>query len=1145
MYDKYIKIDKKFKSSVNLQYDLNNEEKILQYVPTTDLCDVIKTYIKMVLFGESNRSTLLAGPYGKGKSYIMLIISYLFSKRNNREVFDELKNRIAAVDEELAFYINKLDQEKISLLPVIINNNDSDDINQNFMLALRRSLTSFGLEDVIPNSVFSECLDQIALWENNADLNLINICEEKLKINLQRLKMGLKDYNREAYVQFLGLFECVNHGYKFNALVGNDISTIYMSVAKSIQEFGYNGLFVIFDEFGVFLESKSNDFALKLNKIQTFAERCNSSSKENQMYFCCITHKDIALYQSDKTYSDDFEKISGRFKQIRFDRSLDENYQILCNALEKGVGYDGLVQAYQNENEWLYNMIRESGIFSSDFLLQYVVNNGFPFNPIALYVLIQVSEKIAQNERTLFTFISDSDLYSFRYFITNNSAGLLNVDYVYNYFQGLIKNSSEYKSLYYNVESLSKIDLKKEHHDIFKCIALMKILNDEIKYSATVKNIALSLDVLETQIEAAISQLISNNILKKSVADGTIDFDVLADNEINKLIDQIITSKISYESESSLLSKFDTDRYIISNKYNFEFSMTRYFYTVYLKSSELRNLRSFNLLINEAKSDGVVINLINDDDISVAEIRDILDANQTEDVYRIVVRLSDAKISNEVFQKLRRIYAAQTILEGKYGLGEAADETLKSSIADMSSEIRNYLKEYHSKSICINKSNYSVCSLKDVTYNSLVKSFPLTVVMNNEQVNKNLISAVTTKARNNVIDVILGNYDLQYGATSAEGTILASFEDAIKNREDVIIALQNIIMSSNNRLCAADIVSYLGEYPYGMRKGIIPLFIAKVVSMMTVFEKNNVQTVLLYNDTLQIKMDAANLTKLMLNPSRYYFSFRRINKERIYFIESLASNLKIKITHNFNSDAELVVKGLRSYVSNLEPVIVKSSKSDNLLELNDDELEFKNLFLRHDLSTFDILCDGLNRFGENSAEILGRILLIKNAYREKVSRLYEDTILRLKNILSGLSEESIKTNYIKWKNDNPIIINIIFDDDFKKIFNTLEIAQYNDFDVVDKLSFSILNCTLNDWNQKCCEQFFATFENFVNYVANYSEDDAVAKNDMDISLETRSLSRLGTTLYSNLQEILAEYGSSISNSEKVDILKRLLKDILD
>lgn len=1145
MYDKYIKIDKKFKSSVNLQYDLNNEEKIAQYVPTTDLCDVIKTYIKMVLFGESNRSTLLTGPYGKGKSYIMLIISYLLSKRNNRKVFDALLKKIKTVDKELATYIKRLDQEKTSLLTVIINNNDSDDINQNFMLALRNSLKSVGLGNIIPNSVFSECLNQIELWENNADLNLLGICEEKLKINLQRLKIGLKDYSREAYEQFLSLFECVNHGYKFNALIGNDISSIYMSVAKSIQEFGYNGLFVIFDEFGVFLENKTNDFAIKLNKIQAFAERCNSSSKELQMYFCCITHKDISLYQNDKTYSDDFEKISGRFKQIRFDRSLEENYQILCNALDKSSDYDAIVQKHYSENEWLYNMIRESGVFSSDFQLKYVIDNGFPFNPIALYVLIQVSEKIAQNERTLFTFISDADLYSFRYFITNNSLGLLNVDYIYNYFQGLIKNSNEYKTLYYNVESLSKIDLKKEHHDIFKCIALMKIINDEIKYSATIKNIALSLGVPEIQIEASVSQLISDNILKKSVADGTIDFDVLADNEINKFIDQIITSKISYESESALLSKFDTDRYVVSNKYNFEFSMTRYFYTVYLKSSEFRSLRSFNLLINEAKADGVIVNLINDDDISIEEIINILDTNTSDDTYRIVVRVNNMAISNEVFQKLRRIYAAQTILDGKYGLGEAEVETLKSSIEDMSSEIRNYLKEYHSKSVCINKANYAVRSLKEVTYNALVKSFPMTVVMNNEQVNKNIISAVTTKARNNVIDVILGNSDIKYGSTSAEGTILASFEDTIKNREDIVVELQKMIMSSNSRLNAADLVSFLCEHPYGMRKGIIPLFLAKVVSMMTAFEKNNVQTVLLYNESLQIKMDASNLTKLMLNPSRYYFSFKRINKERIHFIESLASNLKLKVTHNFNSDAELVVKGLRSYVSNLEPVIVKSSKTDNLLELSDEELAFKNLFLRHDLSTFDILCDELNCFGGNSAEILGKILLIKDAYRDKVSKMYEDTIVRLKNILSGLTEESIKTNYIKWKNDYPVVVNIIFNDDFKKIFNTLEMAQYNDFDVVDKLSFSILNCTLNDWNQKRSEQFFTTFENFITYVANYSETDLVVKSDIDISLESKSLSRLGITLYSNLQEVLAEYGSSISNSEKADILRKLLKDILD
>ena len=68
----------------------------------------------------------------------------------------------------------------------------------------------------------------------------------------------------KAYEQFANLFECINHGYKFNALVGNDISNIYMSVSNSIKEYGYTGLFVIFDEFGVFLENKTPDFAVKL-----------------------------------------------------------------------------------------------------------------------------------------------------------------------------------------------------------------------------------------------------------------------------------------------------------------------------------------------------------------------------------------------------------------------------------------------------------------------------------------------------------------------------------------------------------------------------------------------------------------------------------------------------------------------------------------------------------------------------------------------------------------------------------------------------------------------------------------------------------------------------------------------------------------
>ena len=49
MYSKFYEINKNFQSSVNLELDLDNESKIYEYVPTNDICDVLKRYIKSVL----------------------------------------------------------------------------------------------------------------------------------------------------------------------------------------------------------------------------------------------------------------------------------------------------------------------------------------------------------------------------------------------------------------------------------------------------------------------------------------------------------------------------------------------------------------------------------------------------------------------------------------------------------------------------------------------------------------------------------------------------------------------------------------------------------------------------------------------------------------------------------------------------------------------------------------------------------------------------------------------------------------------------------------------------------------------------------------------------------------------------------------
>ena len=98
-----------------------------------------------------------------------------------------------------------------------------------------------------------------------------------------------------------------------------------------------------------------------------------------------------------------------------------------------------------------------------------------------------------------------------------------------------------------------------------------------------------------------------------------------------------------------------------------------------------------------------IINLINNDESTIEDIIAVLNGNESEEVHRVIVRINEKNISSDVFYKLRRIYASLILLEGKSSLSDSAKETLRISIDDISSELNDYLKEYHLNSICLNK----------------------------------------------------------------------------------------------------------------------------------------------------------------------------------------------------------------------------------------------------------------------------------------------------------------------------------------------------------------------------------------------------------------------------------------------------------
>ena len=324
LYKDIVEVNKNFQYSVNIEYDLFNENKIKEYIPTTDVCDVLKIYIKTVLGYTKNekRASLLIGPYGKGKSFLILTLLRIICFNKTKSV-DSLLHKIEKVDLELLKLIKEVYKRKIKLLPVIIDSNYYN-IEQSFMMALNDSLKNFGLDDIVPNTVYDVCLKVISDWENDKKTKseIVSQCLKINRVSLSELKNALSAFDKKSYYQFEKLYNCVVKGVPFNPMINTDIVKLFADVNRQLTEKGYSGMFIVYDEFSKTLESRNNYLSDDLKIIQDFAEYANRSSNSEQLHLCCITHKLLDQYQNvrEDVLSNDFKKVSGRFKEIRFNR---------------------------------------------------------------------------------------------------------------------------------------------------------------------------------------------------------------------------------------------------------------------------------------------------------------------------------------------------------------------------------------------------------------------------------------------------------------------------------------------------------------------------------------------------------------------------------------------------------------------------------------------------------------------------------------------------------------------------------------------------------------------------------------------------------------------------------------------------------
>ena len=1158
-YKDYISVNENFQYSVNLQFDINNISKIKEYIPTKDGCELLDQYFNSVL-NSKNRATTLIGPYGKGKSHLLLVLITLLNNYNteDKKDIDNFLNKIKKVDSETYETIKNIREKKTKLMPIIINSNYGD-LNQAFLLALSEALERENLSSIVVNTYFDIALKVIMKWEDEYKdvIGEIKKCLSEYNCSFKDLKQGLKNYSEEHYEIFKNVYSCILHGQEFNPLVNSDIVKIYKDMAHEITEYGYSGIFIVFDEFSKFLEYVENSHMMKdLKLLQDFAELANRTGENEQIHLSCITHKTINQYA--KNLTDDklnaFKTVEGRFKELYFNRSIEQNYEIVSYALNKKDGYDDLFNTFYNKYLKTYEEIKSLAIFKNVDKIEDVLYRGcYPLNPLTVYCLVQLSEKIAQNERTLFTFLTDDDQNGLKYFISNNSKGLFNVSKIYDYFKPLFKKET--------TETIRNIWLKSENalakcneieeKDIIKSLSIIYMINETEILTPDDNTLKLSVDMSDSKYEEIINKLIDKSIIKRRKITNELDFTNIYNRELSKEIKKLSENQFYDINIKDLINEVETKKYSLPRRYNEEFKITRFFDNIFMAEEELLSIKNLDILFENNYCDGVIINLIRDS----RNVQSIIDHFSELKNDRVVLRIPKTIFPKNIVSLLREYKSIEYLINNKENEEANSELSLikKETLEVLEEQISVYfssdnIQEY----LYMDKKNKNVTNLSSYLSDICFNIYSKTPIVNNEMINKRDLSAPIKKARDIVIDTVLNNdLSLIKSKTSAEATIYKAIVD--KKNTPSIKEVLNIInsfveKSENKKLSFNELYKKLDSKPYCIRKGIIPI-------LLSIALYNYSDIIIIYFMNKEIDLDANNLIKINDNPEKYYILTEKGTTDKIKYLSNLMFIYDIPNLDNQRINLKKLVDGMRRWILSLPRILREYSSDYNYLNINEKYIIIKNELLRPDINNNEFIYQRLLEIFDtnNYEEITEFIKDMKQIFDSFMDSYCEYVINETKEIFNKNYKGSLNSLLKDWLIDNKLeSSNIIFDIKTRELIEYVkELTTHDENDIIEKISKIVTGFYIEDWQPNEMNNLKEELQKIINNVKESDQKNVDCSNKITLINGSEKiekylssddeLSALGNTMKNNIEEIINEYGDSLTEQEKISVLIDIMK----
>lgn len=705
-----IRINTHYTRSINLERDASSNSVIEAYIPTSRAFRTFERVADALLAEQSPRAWSLVGPYGAGKSSFAVFLSHLLSSQNNKSARRILEKSQTGGD--LAKKYAALTGKHSGYCIILLTGNPE---------SLGRGLVRVLLD----------------------------------KLNTIRHETS-KTFAPEIYQKLITLLE------RPEPPVTIEVMRVMTALQNHLAQHGYTGLLLVVDELGKFLEYEARHHGSDIYLLQSLAEH-SGASHPVKFAVVVMLHQSFDQYAKNlgESHKNEWAKVQGRFENIPFLESSEQTLRIVSAAIKHHFDADETRQIAEQSRHFA-NLFAHANALPSAMTeseAAELFQTCYPLHPVSALALPRLCQKIAQNERTLFSYLGSRESFGFQDALKRiqHIGDWIYPWEIYEYFilnqPAAISDHFTHRRWVEVVTAVERLgDAPPEQTQLLKTIGLLNIIGAQGNFKASQELVAICQPQKQTG-ENTIQKLIERSVIhyRKYSSEYRVwqgsDFDLEASIVLE-------SERLGVFSIAEQLNARNILLPIVARRYTIESGTLRYFVPQFIDANNFKNI---NTATHAARIIFYLAENQNDEIIFRTQIVGRFSSLDVVVLYRntssLRGRLTESLALEAVQKNAQALHTdpvAKREFLDQYAAAISHEEECINSLID-----EPHLGEWFHQAEVLNVPNKR--ALQTIFSTVLKQAYHLSPIIQNELINRDKPSSQANAAKNKLVMAMLHN----------------------------------------------------------------------------------------------------------------------------------------------------------------------------------------------------------------------------------------------------------------------------------------------------------------------------------------------------------------------------------------------------